>query len=417
MGYPLIVVFSGLAEKQRGLIVSTALILLSLVWLIYGEMSGWFAGHPFLPITWLDLLINAVIIVLVAVEVNMLVVNWNDRLAQTSRELVERRQIEQALSQSREMYRLLAENISDVIWVFDVNENRTRYISPSVERLRGYTAEEVLAGDMSKALTPASLRDVLEKISLRIKAFHEGCRGSYVDELEQLCKDGSTVWTEVTTRFHLNEDNGHVEMYGVSRGISERKRSEKLLLEANEQLRMRVEEIELLQAELREQIIRDPMTGLYNRRYMNDLFIREFSRAARENYALSVIMLDMDDLKMINDTYGHHIGDAAIQALASCLKSLTRIADVACRYGGDEFTIVMAKTSTEDAVRRIEEWREFLSARPVEVDAAHRVAVKFTAGIASFPTHGTSMEEIINYADIALYRAKARGRDCTAVFE
>jgi diguanylate cyclase (GGDEF)-like protein len=150
---------------------------------------------------------------------------------------------------------------------------------------------------------------------------------------------------------------------------------------------------------------------------MQDVFEREFSRAARESYPLSVIMLDMDDLKAINDTYGHNIGDAAIRNLASCLKNMTRFEDVVCRYGGDEFVIAIGKTTTGDAFRRIEEWREFLSDHPLVVDPAHTVPIKYTAGIANFPVHGTSVEEIVNYADIALYRAKARGRNCTQVFE
>jgi diguanylate cyclase (GGDEF)-like protein len=95
---------------------------------------------------------------------------------------------------------------------------------------------------------------------------------------------------------------------------------------------------------------------------------------------------------------------------------MTRKEDIVCRYGGDEFTIILSKTFPKDAFKRVEEWRESLHDHPMEIGEKNSVTVRFTAGIASFPAHGTSMEEIINFADVALYRAKARGRDCTIVF-
>jgi diguanylate cyclase (GGDEF)-like protein len=178
-----------------------------------------------------------------------------------------------------------------------------------------------------------------------------------------------------------------------------------------------VKEIEQLHEELREQAIRDSLTGLYNRRYMQDVFKQEFSRARREKYPISVIMLDMDELKILNDTHGHHAGDQALQALAFQLQSMTRKEDIVCRYGGDEFTVILSKTFSKDALKRVEEWRRALNNHPLEVEGKNNVPIKFTAGIASFPVHGSSMEGIINYADVALYRAKARGRNCTIVFE
>jgi diguanylate cyclase (GGDEF)-like protein len=128
-------------------------------------------------------------------------------------------------------------------------------------------------------------------------------------------------------------------------------------------------------------------------------------------------MLDMDELKALNDTHGHNAGDRALQALAFQLQNMTRKEDIVCRYGGDEFTVILSKTFPKDAVRRVEDWRESLNKHPIELENGNKVQIKFTAGIASFPIHGTSMEEIINYADVALYRAKAKGRNCTIVFE
>jgi diguanylate cyclase (GGDEF)-like protein len=127
-------------------------------------------------------------------------------------------------------------------------------------------------------------------------------------------------------------------------------------------------------------------------------------------------MLDMDELKVLNDTYGHNLGDQALQSFAFHLQTMTRKEDIVCRYGGDEFAVILSKAFPKDAAKRVEEWREALNNHPLETEGENKVWIKFTAGIASFPAHGDTLEEIINYADVALYRAKARGRNCTSVF-
>jgi PAS domain S-box-containing protein len=145
-----------------------------------------------------------------------------------SRDISARKQIETALRASEERYRLLAENISDVIWILDLESSKFRYVSPSVERLRGYTSEEVLAQDMSAALTPDSLQRLLENLPLALEKFLNGesTQEYDVNQVEQPCKDGSTVWTETTTQFFRNVETGHLEIYGVSRDITDRKRAE-----------------------------------------------------------------------------------------------------------------------------------------------------------------------------------------------
>lgn len=148
-----------------------------------------------------------------------------------SRDISARKQAQEALRVSEERYRLLAENISDVIWILDLETSRFRYVSSSVERLRGYTVEEVLAQDMSAALTPASMQRLMEILPQALEKYMKGesIENYAVNEIEQPCKDGSTVWTETTTRFIRNPETGHLEVYGVSRNITERKRAEQQL--------------------------------------------------------------------------------------------------------------------------------------------------------------------------------------------
>lgn len=130
------------------------------------------------------------------------------------------------LNENREMYQLLADNVTDVIWVLDLETRRFRYVSPSVKQLRGYTSEEVISQDLESALSPESMRYLERLLSLRLAEFKKGIVKTYTDEIEQSCRDGTFIWTETATRFAINKRNGHVEVYGVSRDISERRQAE-----------------------------------------------------------------------------------------------------------------------------------------------------------------------------------------------
>ncbi len=144
-------------------------------------------------------------------------------------DITEIKQAFEQLSESEAKYRLLAENISDVIWIMDIQEARFRYVSPSVMQMRGYSVEEVLAEGMAASLTPASAEHIAQFLPERLAEFEQGIIKTYTDEIEQPCKNGSTVWTETTTRYLQTPENGHVEVYGVSRNITERKKAEAAL--------------------------------------------------------------------------------------------------------------------------------------------------------------------------------------------
>ncbi|NVO19730.1 MAG: PAS domain S-box protein [Bacteroidetes bacterium] len=151
--------------------------------------------------------------------------------------ITQRKQAEEALKESERKYRLLAENISDVIWIMDLQTSRFLYVSPSVIRLRGYTVEEVMKQDGMSGITPPTAKNLTASLPQRINDFKNGIRKAYLDEIEEYCKDGSTVWTETTTRLVLNQDSGHIEVYGVSRNIMERKQVEKELRDSEEKFR------------------------------------------------------------------------------------------------------------------------------------------------------------------------------------
>jgi len=201
--------------------------------------------------------------------------------------------------------------------------------------------------------------------------------------------------------------NGHLMIF---RDITERKQVEKRLRYVNERLQTQLIEIGLLQSRLREQAIRDALTNLFNRRYLEETLDRELSRAGRENYPVCIIMIDIDHFKKVNDTYGHEAGDQVLKAIATILAEQSRRGDFACRYGGEEFVITLPNISLEIAYERAEHLRQSLTLLrvPHEVDS---LSVTISIGISCYPENGLTREAILRAADQAMYAAKDAGRD------
>jgi diguanylate cyclase (GGDEF)-like protein len=163
--------------------------------------------------------------------------------------------------------------------------------------------------------------------------------------------------------------------------------------------------------ELEEQAIRDPMTGLYNRRYLLDFLDRELTRASRAGVSLAVIMMDLDRFKQVNDTFGHDAGDFVLTEVAKLLKKSVRGSDMVCRFGGEEFLLVLTDATPEIALRRCEEMR--VAIKRLEPIYRDRRLGQPTAsfGVALFPQHADGHDALIRASDEALYEAKRCGRD------
>jgi len=167
---------------------------------------------------------------------------------------------------------------------------------------------------------------------------------------------------------------------------------------------------QVLRDTLRNQAIRDPLTGLFNRRYAEETLDRELQRAARKQAPLCLISLDLDEFKRINDAYGHDAGDLVLQKIAIVLKAHTRGQDVACRYGGEEFLLVMSDAPLEVARRRAEALREAIGSLAIEYKS-QSLAITASFGVAVFPDAGADRGQLLKAADGALYEAKNGGRN------
>ena len=172
-----------------------------------------------------------------------------------------------------------------------------------------------------------------------------------------------------------------------------------------------VEAAQRLLRELREQTIRDPLTSLYNRRFLQDYLERELIRARRERAPLALIMMDLDRFKQINDSAGHQAGDRVLVQVGALLKRHVRGSDIACRYGGEEFAVVLPKTTLESAHRRS---AEICSAIRREAELLRGVTASL--GVALCPAHATDAQALLRAADHALYEAKREGRNRVRIF-
>jgi diguanylate cyclase (GGDEF)-like protein len=170
-----------------------------------------------------------------------------------------------------------------------------------------------------------------------------------------------------------------------------------------------------LRETLREQSIRDPLTRLFNRRFLEESFERELQLADRKKQSIAVLFLDLDHFKMFNDTFGHDAGDMVLQSLADLFRNFFRATDICCRYGGEEFAIILPESTSSDAVIRADALRSEIKGLRLHYKKQPLGQLTFSAGIAAFPEHGATVEGLLKIADQCLYESKARGRDVVTV--
>jgi diguanylate cyclase (GGDEF)-like protein len=214
------------------------------------------------------------------------------------------------------------------------------------------------------------------------------------EDLPLRASDGRLIEVEFVSNVYLVD--GEKVIQCNIRDITDRKQAQDALLES--------------EALLRELSVRDHLTGLFNRRYLEETLERELLRALRQQISLGVIMLDVDDFKQINDTYGHFAGDTVLRKLGKLLRKHIRGEDVASRYGGDEFILVLPGASLEVTRERARLICEAAKAFQLDVDGKNIDSITFSLGIAAFPQDSSNMAGLLKAADAALYLAKNAGK-------
>ena len=230
------------------------------------------------------------------------------------------------------------------------------------------------------------------------------------ERFEFLLSESKSLTLEMLVSM-LYKNTGEVGGYIITfHDISEQKEAERIILETNQQLWARLEKIQALQNQLREEAIRDHLTGLYNRRYLHEILLQYLEPARRRSRIISFALLDIDHFKEVNDTYGHDIGDEVLVSFSKFLLENTRHEDTVCRFGGEEFLVVFLNATKQEAVARAEIWLKDLAKLQLS-KTVKKVKISFSCGIVSFPHDGENMDSLFKKADDCLYQAKAAGRN------
>jgi len=283
--------------------------------------------------------------------------------------------------------------------------------NPSFCSILGCDPAEVAGTSIARFFPETEIALVRDRIATLSDAAVE----STAVDTQGIRVDGTAIWLEWTVSAVRNRDGDIDYFLAMLQDVSERRSTEDALKAAYAELEdivaQRTVELRAANDRLSTEAIHDPLTGLYNRRYLTDFVARELSRTRRAGHKMVFVIIDLDHFKRINDTFGHDAGDHVLQEVSSFLRSQIRVEDLVFRYGGEEFLLVLPTSSVDAVAGRIEQVRDLVSRRKFEHRGRDVGPVTFSLGVAIFPDHGESAETVIASADQALYRAKQGGRN------
>lgn len=287
-------------------------------------------------------------------------------------------------------YRRLFEAAQDGILILDAETGMIEDVNPYLIKMLGYSREEFVK---KKLWEMGAFKDV----EASKQAFEALQKNEYIryEDLPLKARNGKLVEVEFVSNVYLVDEEKVIQCN--IRDITERKQAQADLLKS--------------EALLRELSTRDYLTGLFNRRYMEETLERELLRAVRKGLPLGLIMLDVDDFKHFNDVHGHAAGDSILREVGNLLLGHVRGEDVPCRYGGDEFIVILPGASQTATYERADFFCEYVRQFHFKSKEQTLGTVTLSVGIAVFPEHGSASDAILRAADAALYRAKQAGRD------
>jgi diguanylate cyclase (GGDEF)-like protein/PAS domain S-box-containing protein len=310
----------------------------------------------------------------------------------------QRRAVEQLRAQSV----ALAAAASGV--VITNREGVITWLNPAACRMTGYSAQELIGQRPSVLKSGQHDAAFYGELWATITAGRTW-QGAIINRR----KDGSLYDEEQTIAPVFDAGGELTHFIAIKQDVTDRNRVERALRETRDELTRRVVEVEALHGQLREQATRDPLSGLFNRRYLDETLPRELANAHRAGTPLTLAVIDIDHFKDINDGHSHATGDRVLVELARILRAQSRVGDVTCRYGGDEFVVALLGATLADGLRRAEGWRRSFRAAAIEAGGGS-VHATLSASVAEW-VPGESPADLLARADGALYVAKAAGRD------
>jgi len=310
-------------------------------------------------------------------------------------DITDRKQAIAQLAASEEHYRLLADNAHDVIWTMEP-DGRISYLSPSIQLLRGFSPEETMAQSIEQIYPPESRCRLQAYMKQLLNDLQAGLEPQpFRGELEYYCRDGSTIWAEVIVLPTFNSQEDFDKWLGVSRDISERKRYERQLMAANQQLQ--------------ELATTDGLTGVWNRRHLETVIQQAIEHSDRHGEALSLILCDIDQFKAVNDRFGHPVGDQVLIEFCRRIQKRLRSSDSFGRWGGEEFLILLDHTDAPSARTLAEKFRQLIAGSPFP--QVGTVTASF--GVVQRRKHESSVDWF-QRVDNRIYAAKKAGRNYVA---
>ena len=294
----------------------------------------------------------------------------------------------QALSESEALLRTIFDSVQDGIILAEVQTRKFKMVNDSICRMLGYSHDELLELGVEDIHPEKDVGNVVFQMARLAKN-----EISLAPNLPVKRKDG--------TVFHADINGTTIQVKGISflvgvfRDITERQRAE--------------------QAE--ELASRDSLTNLYNHRTFYSFLKAEIIRTQRFNRPVSLLMLDIDHFKRVNDTYGHPVGDTILKGLSDLLVKQARAVDRACRYGGEEFMVILPETEVTVAMQMAERVRAAVERQPFDIGGGKNINITVSVGVVTYPQQAASLKELVKAADLALYAAKRGGRNQVCRYE
>lgn len=301
-----------------------------------------------------------------------------------------------ALNQALAEQRALLDNA--VVGIAHLRDRHFVWINQKFEQMFGYSPGELVG--QSVRLIYAHQMDADEVGAEGYTALAQGKH--YQTERLLRRKDGATFWVYLSGKL-LDPENPRGGSIWILLDISAQRAAQNALLTRTE--------------ELRYLSLHDPLTGLYNRRHMDEALVREVLLAQRKQRSLTAIMLDIDHFKHFNDQFGHEAGDEVLREIGKLLASQVRETDIACRYGGEEFLLLLPESTLGTAIERAEMLRRKTSALHLTYQGRDLGRITLSLGVAELPDHALTADALVNAADAALYQAKAAGRDRVMAYQ